>query len=70
MTSIVSLFSMILSLFGMGTATVSQVNTMRTQMRPPAQTQTYTCPQGTTGQAQLMADGTYRVICVQGAIQP
>jgi hypothetical protein len=70
MNSVISLFSMLLSLFGMGTSTVSQVNTMRMQMKPPAQAQTYTCPSGTTGQVQLMADGTYRVICVQGASQP
>jgi len=70
MNAITSIFGMILSLFGMGTATVSQVNSMRMQARPPAQVQTYQqCPPGTIGQAQQMPDGTYRIVCVQGAAQ-
>jgi hypothetical protein len=57
------------SLFGMGTSTVSQVNAMRMQMRPPAQTQVYQqCQPPTHPQIIQLPGGGYQVQCVQ--VQP
>ena len=66
MTTISTMIGLIASIFGMGTGMVSQGMAVRQQLRPSAQAQPYTqCPPGTTGQAQQMADGSYRIVCVQ-----
>ena len=66
MNAIISIFGMVLSLFGMGTATVSQVNAMRMQPSPPAQVQNYQkCPAPSQPQIQQLPDGSYRVQCVE-----
>jgi len=69
MNSLVTLFGSLVSLLGMGTATVSQVNTMRTQMQPPAQTQTYQqCPPPTQPRIVQLPGGSYQIQCLQ--VQP
>jgi hypothetical protein len=64
-SGIVSLVSMAMSMFGMGTSTYAQINQARALARPtPALTEKY-CPPNSTGQAQLMSDGSYQIQCVQ-----
>jgi hypothetical protein len=69
MNSIISIFGMIMSLFGMGTSTVGQVRSWQTQS-PPAQVQTQQrCPQGSQPRIEQLADGSYRIDCVETAPQ-
>ncbi len=65
MNALISMFGMLLSTIGLGTSTYSQVQMMRNQPTPPAQTQTYQCPPGTQPQMERMPDGSYRIQCVQ-----
>jgi len=71
-SAITSLFGMIMSLFGMGTATYSQVNSTRAMMaaQQQAQVQTYRCPPSSQGQLRPMPDGSYQFVCVQQGAQP
>ncbi len=76
MTSLISIFGMIMSLFGMGTSTVSQVQSMRMMQQQQAQTQAaqaqiyQRCPVNSQPQVQQLPDGSYRVQCVDtGAIR-
>jgi len=65
LSGIVSLMSMVMSMFSMGTSTYNQVATARAYSRPtPAVTQRY-CPPPSVGQAQQLADGSYQIICVE-----
>jgi len=65
MSSLVSIFGMILSLFGMGTSTVSQVQTMRNLPTQQAQVQPYQqCPSG-YGQVRQAPDGHYYIECLE-----
>ena len=68
-SGIVSLASMVMSMFGMGTSTYAQINQARALARPtPSLTQKY-CPPPSIGQAQLMSDGSYQIVCVQPEAQ-
>jgi Tfp pilus assembly protein PilV len=61
---------MVLSVFGLGTSTVSQVQAMRMQQQQAAQQQAAQaqiyqhCPIGSQPQVQQLPDGSYRVQCV------
>jgi hypothetical protein len=64
-SGIVSLFSMVMSAFGMGTSAYTQINQARAFARPtPTLTERY-CPPPSIGQAQLMSDGSYQIVCIQ-----
>jgi hypothetical protein len=69
--SIISIFGMLLSVFGLGTSTVSQVQAMRMQQQQAAQqeaaqSQTYQhCPMGSRPLVQQLPDGSFRVQCVE-----
>jgi hypothetical protein len=64
-SAVVSLFSMVMSMFGMGTSAYTQINQARALARPtPGLTEKY-CPAPSVGQAQLMSDGSYQIQCVQ-----
>jgi len=65
MTTIISLFGMLLSAVGMGTSTVSQMHTLRNQPPPQAQVQTYQqCPSG-QGQLRQAPDGHWYIQCLE-----
>jgi len=65
LSGIVSLASMAMSMFSMGSATYNQVAQARAMARPtPAIVQRY-CPPPSVGQAQQLSDGSYQIICVE-----
>lgn len=65
MSTIISLFGMLLSAVGMGTSTVSQVQTFRNQPPQQAQVQAYQqCPSG-QGQLRQAPDGHYYIQCLE-----
>jgi hypothetical protein len=66
LSGIVSLASIAMSFFSTGVSTYTQVNQARAMARPtpPAIVQRY-CPPPSVGQAQLMSDGSYQIICVE-----
>jgi hypothetical protein len=65
MNAIISIFGMLLSAVGIGTSTVSQVQTFRNQAPPQAQVQTYQqCPSG-YGQVRQAPDGHYYIECLE-----
>jgi len=62
--AVMSIFSMAFSMFGVGTSTYTQVKQAQALARPtPALTEKY-CPPPNVGQAQLMSDGSYEIVCV------
>ena len=64
-SAIMSIFSMVLSMFGVGTSTYTQINQARALARPtPGLVEKY-CPPPSVGQAQLMSNGSYQIQCVQ-----
>jgi len=63
---VTSLLGMFMSIFSMGNSTVSQYRHAQA-LNPPAQVQR--CPTPTTPQIQRLADGSYRLVCVQTQAQ-
>lgn len=65
MNTIISLFGMLLSAVGMGTSTVSQMQSWHNQPAQQAQVQAYQqCPSG-LGQLQQAPDGSYYIRCLE-----
>lgn len=61
MNGITSIIGMLMSLFGMGTSTYTQIQTVKNMPKPPAQVQQ--CPPNSHPQIIQMSDGSYRIQC-------